>query len=67
MPDRTRGMLVVAALGLGCGHPPQPAPAPIAAPAARHAEPSAAPEPSQDERLAAIQKAMNELDEAAQG
>ena len=66
MVDRMRGMLVVAALG--CGAPQTPPPAPVVAP---HVEPSpaasAAPEPSQDERLAAIQKAMNELDEAAQG
>jgi quercetin dioxygenase-like cupin family protein len=89
MPDRTLGMLVVAALGLGCGHPPVAAPAsssgsagardatdgagtpsgPAASTAAGAGEASEAArtEASQDERLAAIQKAMNELDEAAQG
>lgn len=72
MSDRTLGLLVVAALGVGCSHPVAPAPLPVpsVAPAAPQdaprAEPAVPPEASQDERLAAIQKAMNELDEAAQ-
>ena len=46
--------------------PPPPRATSEAAPAARPAYPTAAPQASEDERLAAIQKAMNELDEAAQ-
>jgi len=69
---------VVAALAIaGCGHRPEPAApaAPAASQTGRAAAGEAAasrdaavqaPEASQDERLAAIQKAMNELDEAAQ-
>ena len=53
---------------VACGHAPEPAPqqhdnAMVAGPPAA---PSDAAEASEDERLAAIQKAMNELDEAAQ-
>jgi quercetin dioxygenase-like cupin family protein len=69
--------LGVVALGLGsvaCGRPPEPAPPqPREAVAAGSAGAGATgsgsgerPEATQDERLAAIQKAMNELDEAAQ-
>jgi quercetin dioxygenase-like cupin family protein len=69
---------VVTAVALGvalgaCGHPPEPAPRGphgegVAAPTSSSAPaaPGDAAEASQDERLAAIQKAMNELDEAAQ-
>jgi quercetin dioxygenase-like cupin family protein len=62
-------MRSLAAVALGvvvlgaCGHP-RPEPPREAAAGAGSAGP--APEASQDERLAAIQKAMNELDEAAQ-
>jgi quercetin dioxygenase-like cupin family protein len=64
---------IAVALGVAaCGHPREltpaqrgdPGGATMAAPVA--AVPSDAPSASQDERLAAIQKAMNELDEAAQ-
>ncbi|HEX2685490.1 MAG TPA: hypothetical protein VHN14_02670, partial [Kofleriaceae bacterium] len=62
----------------GCGPPPGPAPVvphgegagPGATSGAEGSAaspgPGSASDPSQDERLAAIQKAMNELDEAAQ-
>src|SRR5262245_38703184 len=51
----------------------QPAPAPVgpspqpSPPPTTGAAPADARTPSEDEKLAAIQKAMNELDEAAQG
>lgn len=46
----------------------QPAPAPVAPPKPIVTDaPADAPGPSQEEQLAAIQKAMNELDEGAQG
>ena len=69
MRARTRYLVGGAALALAaCGQRPEPA-AP-AGPAPRQAGRAAPavqpPEASQDERLAAIQKAMNELDEAAQ-
>ena len=49
-----------------CAYPAEPGPPRTAAPAAVAAQPPRAPQASEDERLAAIQKAMNELDEAAQ-
>ena len=57
---------ILGALLLACS---QPAPAPVApAPPMTPAQATVdAPGPSDEERLAAIQKAMNELDEAAQG
>lgn len=63
--------MVVAALAAACSQPverkgPQ-GPGPGSATVDPVAAPVDAPEPSQEERLAAIQKAMNELDEAAQG
>ena len=74
----TLGTVLGIALG-GCGHPPAPAPRGPDGPDDEHGEgatsaagapapaiPGDAPEASQEERLAAIQKAMNELDEAAQ-
>jgi quercetin dioxygenase-like cupin family protein len=57
--------LVLLALA-GCPAPRTPTPAPGSAVAPRPAKPEPIPEPSEDEKLAAIQKAMNELDEAAQ-
>jgi quercetin dioxygenase-like cupin family protein len=45
----------------------KPAPAPTTPPPVATPTPVDAPEASEEERLAAIQKAMNELDEAAQG
>lgn len=61
---------LVALLALAaCSGPvarPAGAPAPAPAPGSAAAVPIDAPGPSEEERLAAIQKAMNELDEAAQ-
>jgi quercetin dioxygenase-like cupin family protein len=59
-----------AALVAACSQPPKPTPVdPIVGSAAEHRPqaPIDAPAPDQEEKLAAIQKAMNELDEAAQG
>ncbi|HEU4732141.1 MAG TPA: cupin domain-containing protein [Kofleriaceae bacterium] len=72
-------LVALAAPSAGCGRP-EPAPAAPASPAAPAASPGATPaapsgpagvpagaaDASQEARLAAIQKAMNELDEAAQ-
>lgn len=58
---------LAAALLVACS---QPAPAPVQKPVVAEAPAEApvdAPAPSQEEQLAAIQKAMNELDEGAQG
>jgi quercetin dioxygenase-like cupin family protein len=66
-----RAALVAAALA-ACSQPapapvsPSPSPSPSASPTPATAIVDA-PGPSDDEKLAAIQKAMNELDEAAQG
>jgi quercetin dioxygenase-like cupin family protein len=74
-----RALALAAAAALaGCpapepAHPAGPPPergsgaAPAGAPAPAPVAPGVAREASQEERLAAIQKAMNELDEAAQG
>ena len=51
----------------GCPAPRAPTPAPGSAVAPKPEQPDPPAEPTEDERLAAIQKAMNELDEAAQG
>ncbi len=66
--------VTIASALVGLAGCPSPSPAPSApqgsAAAPADPAPSApidAPEPSQQEKLAAIQKAMNELDEAAQG
>jgi quercetin dioxygenase-like cupin family protein len=53
--------VLVAACSQPAPAPPKPVPTQVTAP------PADAPGPSDEERLAAIQKAMNELDEAAQG
>ncbi|MBX3161296.1 MAG: cupin domain-containing protein [Deltaproteobacteria bacterium] len=50
-----------------CSPPVRRDPPPPLSPAGRPEVPADAPEASQEERLAAIQKAMNELDEAARG
>jgi hypothetical protein len=55
---------LAAVLLVGCS---QPAPKPVVPPTPVAVVPADAPGPSQEETLAAIQKAMNELDEAAQG
>jgi quercetin dioxygenase-like cupin family protein len=55
---------VAAVLLVACS---QPAPAPVQKPVVTTEVPADAPGPSQEESLAAIQKAMNELDEGAQG
>lgn len=66
---RARGAVLAAALAAACG---QPAPSPVSptATSSPHVVPDAAvadaAAPSEEEKLAAIQKAMNELDEAAQ-
>ncbi|MEJ7603619.1 MAG: cupin domain-containing protein [Kofleriaceae bacterium] len=64
-----RPLLALALLGCGPGpQPVAPAPGPGSTEVAPKPEPVTPPsEPTQEERLAAIQKAMNELDEAAQG
>jgi quercetin dioxygenase-like cupin family protein len=62
------GIIAAGVLG-ACGAPPGPAQPQAIASAGGHRRqtaPAPASEASQDERLAAIQKAMNELDEAAQ-
>ena len=56
---------------VACGHAPEPAPqqhdnAMVAGPAAAASDAPRVPDPSEDERLAAIQKAMNELRGASQ-
>ena len=70
MMVRRVGVAVAVALGVvACGHPPELAPhgeGAASAAGSSAAVPGDASEPSQEERLAAIQKAMNELDEAAQ-
>jgi len=71
MTGRRASAAAAVALVGACGAPREPAPTPrgdgvVPAAAAATAAPSDAPEASQEERLAAIQKAMNELDEAAQ-
>jgi quercetin dioxygenase-like cupin family protein len=69
MVDRTLGSLAICAALAGCGARREPGPPreePAAPLAAAPAAPADAAEASQEERLAAIQKAMNELDEAAQ-
>jgi quercetin dioxygenase-like cupin family protein len=58
--------LVVAACSGPRGETPHPAPGSGSAPMVREPPPPDAPEASQEERLAAIQLAMNTLDEAAQ-
>jgi quercetin dioxygenase-like cupin family protein len=65
---RIRIAIAAAAMVAACGRPTAPVPPrAIAVEPAGQATPSAEPTPaSEDERLAAIQKAMNELDEAAQ-
>lgn len=60
-----RALLVVLVVA-GCPAPRTPAPAPGSAVAPKPVAPEPVPEPTEDEKLAAIQKAMNELDEAAQ-
>ena len=64
---RAAAAVVAAALaaGAGCGAPRAPAAAPAAPPSAAP-PPAEAAAPASEEVLAAIQKAMNELDEAAQ-
>ncbi len=72
VPAGVTAVALGVALG-ACGHPPEPAPrepqgegARVPASSSAAAVPGDAAEVSAEERLAAIQKAMNELDEAAQ-
>jgi len=62
-----RAALMLAVLA-ACPSPvPTPTPPSGSGPSTTTAPPGDAPEPTQEERLAAIQKAMNELDEGVQG
>jgi len=64
----TRALAVCGWLAVAAGCPgPKPLARGADEPPSRSGTPADAPEPSQEEKLAAIQKAMNELDEGAQG
>ena len=60
-------VLVLGLLVAGCPAPRTPTPNPGSAVTPKQLKPAPVSEPTDDEKLAAIQKAMNELDEAAQG